>query len=173
MCRPMETRSCRVRQIAGRGEIVRADVVSGFSRTRNETVLISEPDTQFNAPRWSPDGRYIAIERHRLGALSEIVVVDMSTHVVRVVASDPEARIVTPAWRPDGRAIVAAADYNGDTFNLYEFDIDNRSAARQLTHTSGGALWPDVSKSGDLIAFAGYTVDGFDVFTIPYPRRSG
>ena len=117
-----------VRQIAGRGEIVRAARgVRLCSRTTQRTrVLISELDTQFSAPRWSPDGRYIAVERHRLGALSEIVVVDMSTHVERVVASDPEARIVTPAWRPDGRAIVAAADYNGDTFNLYEFDIDNR-----------------------------------------------
>jgi Tol biopolymer transport system component len=159
-----------VRQVAGRGELVRADVASGFSRTTNETVVISEIDTQFSAPRWSPDGRHVAIERHRLGSLSEIVVVDMTSGDVRVVATDPSARIVTPVWRPDGRAIVAAADFNGGTFNLYEFEIEQAATPRQLTQTTGGALWPDVSAHGDLIAFAGYTVDGFDVFTTSYSR---
>jgi Tol biopolymer transport system component len=162
-----------VRQVAGRGELVRADVVSGFSGTSNETVLISEVDTQFSAPRWSPDGRQVAVERHRLGALSEIVVVDMTSGAVQIVASDPSARIVTPSWRPDGRAIVAAADFYGGTFNLYEFDIDNAATPRQLTQMTGGALWPDVSPHGDLIAFAGYTVDGFDVFITPYSSASG
>ena len=35
----------------------------------------------------------------------------------RSASSPPatSARIVTPAWRPDGRAVVAAADFNGDT----------------------------------------------------------
>src|SRR5262249_54415674 len=101
-----------------------------------------------------------------------VVLLDTSTRAVRVVASDPSARIVTPTWRPDGRAIVAAADFDGDTFNLYEFSVDNTSAPRQLTRTSGGALWPDVTPKGDLIVFAGYTVDGFDVFTLPYPVES-
>src|SRR5262249_9389975 len=106
---------------------------------------------------------------HRLDALSEIIVIDVSTRALRVVATDPTARIVTPAWRPDGRAIVAAADFNADTFNLYEFDAESGSVIRQLTRVSGGALWPDISLKGDLITFAGYTVDGFDVFTMPYP----
>jgi hypothetical protein len=163
-----------VRQVAGRGAIVSANMTLGVSGTRNETVLVSETDTQFSTPRWSPDGRQVAVERHRLGALSEIILLDTSTRAVRVVASDPKARIVTPAWRRDGRAIVAAADFNGDTFNLYEFDVDNAIAPRQLTHTTGGALWPDVSAGGDLIVFAGYTADGFDVFTIPYaPAEAG
>jgi WD40 repeat protein len=158
-----------VRQVAGRGEIIRTDLVSGPSRTEHDTVLLSEIDSQFSAPRWSHDGRQVVVERHRLGSLSEIIVIDMSTRAIRVVASDPSARIVTATWRPDGRAIVAAADFNADTFNLYEFDIDGASPPRQLTRTSGGALWPDVSPNGDLIVFAGYTVDGFDVFTVRYP----
>jgi hypothetical protein len=157
-----------VRQVAGRGEIVSVDVSSGRSETRNETILVSETDTQFSTPRWSPDGRQVAVERHRLGALSEIVVLDTSSRAVHVVASDPKARFVTPAWRRDGRAIVAAADFNGDTFNLYEFDVDHAVGPRQLTRTAGGALWPDVSPGGDLIVFAGYSADGFDLFTIPY-----
>ena len=43
---------------------------------------------------------------------------------------------------------------------------------RQLTHTAGAALWPDVSPDGETIAFAGYTTAGYDVFTMPYPRAA-
>ena len=73
-------------------------------------IAISEPDTQFNAPRWSPDGRTIAVERHVIGRQSEIVIVDVATRAVRSIAWNARARVVTPAWRPDGRAVIAAAD---------------------------------------------------------------
>ncbi len=146
-------------------------VGSGLGRTRESTpridVLLSEPETQFNAPRWSPDGRSIAVERHRPGRLPEVVVVDASTRAVTQVASGARARVVTPAWRPDGAAIVVASAIEDGPFNLYEFSLAG-GAVRQLTHLTGGATWPDVSRDGRTIAFAGYTADGFDVFTTPY-----
>jgi hypothetical protein len=136
------------------------------------TVLASEADTQFDAPKWSPDGRRIAVERHRLGAMPEIVVVDVATRAVLVVAAGANTRFVMPAWRPDGAALVAAAAPDDRTFNLVEIAIDG-SATRQLTHTTGGATWPDVSPDGRTIAFVGYTTDGYDVFTMPYPADVG
>ena len=145
-----------------------ASVVSGFSRTVAIDALISEPDTQFDAPKWSPDGRTIAVERHRLGAMPEIVTVDVATRTVRVVASDARARFVMPAWRPDGGAILAAVALDDQTFNVFEIASDG-STTRQLTHTTGGATWPEVSPDGRTLAFVGYTTDGDDVFTMPYP----
>jgi dipeptidyl aminopeptidase/acylaminoacyl peptidase len=92
-----------------------APVVSGFSRTNPAIeTLIAEPETQFNAPRWSPDGRTIAVERHRFGARAEVVLVDEATRAVRVVAGDARGRATTPAWRPDGRGIVVAMAHDGD-----------------------------------------------------------
>lgn len=138
-------------------------------------TLISEPETQFNAPRWSPDGRRIAVERHALGRNPEIVIVDSVTKAVRVVASQHGTRVATPAWRPDGRAIVAAAAPDDETFDLYEFDLQASGtsvAPRRLTHTTGGATWPDVSRDGSRLAFVGYTVNGFELFTMPYPVGS-
>jgi hypothetical protein len=135
-------------------------------------TLISEPETQFNAPRWSPDGRTVAVERHRRGGPPEIVVVDVTTHLARVVASDANARLVTPTWRPDGRAVIAAADLQGGPFNLYEFSVDASDSPRQLTHISGGATWPDVSADGRTIVFVSYTTDGFDLFQMPYPAST-
>jgi hypothetical protein len=143
-------------------------VVSAFSGTVI-TPLISEPDVYVDAPRWSPDGRTIAVERHRLGAMSEIVIVDAATKAVRVVAADARTRFAMPAWRPDGAALVVAVGPQDETFNLFEINRDG-SACRQLTHTSGGALWPDVSPDGATLAFAAYTVGGYDIFAMPYPR---
>ena len=139
--------------------------------TTGTSTLVSEPDVYFDAPRWSPDGRSIAAERHRLGAMPEIVVVDAQTRAVHVVASDARTRYVMPAWRPDGAALVVAAAPEDATFNLVEVAVDG-SSMRQLTHISGGALWPDVSPDGRMLAFAGYTVDGYDIFAMPYPSQS-
>ncbi len=135
-------------------------------------VFLSEADAQFDAPRWSPDGRQIAVERHRLGSLSELVVIDLATRAVRVVGSLDGARIVTPAWTPDGRALIVAVAPENQPFNLFEYAIDGSGPPRRLTSLSGGATWPDVSPDGKTIAFVGYTADGFDVFTMDYPAPS-
>jgi len=149
-------------------------VVSGFSRTVAIETLIAEPETQFNAPRWSPDGRTIAVERHRLGTMPEVVLVDVASKSVRVIAADPGGRVVTPAWRPDGRAIVVAMAHADAPFNLYEIAIDESASMRPLTHTTGGATWPDVSPDGKTIVFAGYTTEGIELFSMPYPEpRAG
>jgi hypothetical protein len=142
---------------------------AGSDRIMASETLVSQPEMQFNAPRWSPDGRSIVAERHRLGALSEIIVVDVATRVVRVIASDPHARVTTPAWLPDGHAVVAAVAPEDAPFNLHEFPLDRRLPSRQVTHTTGGAIWPDIAPDAKSIVFVGYTPEGFDVFLMPYP----
>ena len=131
------------------------------------TAITNEPETQFNAPRWAPDGRRVAVERHRPGSFSDVIVVDVEAHAETVVASFDDARVVTPAWRPDGRAVVAAVARQNAPFNLFEFPLDG-GAPHQLTATTGGATWPDVSPDGTTIAYVGYTPHGFDLFTVPY-----
>lgn len=165
---PDESTIVAVRDRAGARDLVLIDIGRGFaSRT-----LVAEPETQFNAPRWSPDGRRIAVERHPQGELSEVVVVDAETRQVHSVAAIESARVVTPAWRPDGRAVVAAVAREGEPFNLFEFTVDGSSAPRQITHTTGGATWPDISPDGSTIVFVGYTPAGFDLFAMRYPGNS-
>ena len=148
----------------------RRDLVTLATGGDEITVVVSEPGTQFNAPRWSPDGRSIAVERHRAGTHSEVVLVSAETGAVRVIASAPDTRWVTPAWRPDGRAVLVAGAAASVPFNLYEIGVEGSELTKRLlTNTTGGARWPDVSADGTTIVFVGYTVDGFDVFTTPYP----
>lgn len=130
-------------------------------------TLLAGAETRFDAPRWSPDGRTIAVARQSIDRLSEIVVVDPATRDIRVIASSPQTRFVTPTWHPSGGAIVAAADFDGGPFDLYEFPLAAGFGTRRLT-TTAGAIWPDVSPDGRTLAYAGYSTDGFDVFITAY-----
>jgi WD40-like Beta Propeller Repeat len=161
-----------VRAARGRRELVLIRLDAGSVRRVSDVVtLASDAETQFDTPRFSPDGRLIAVARQRLGALSEIVVIDATTGAIQQVAGDAAARIVTPTWTPGGRSVIAAADYGESAFNLFEYPLDG-GAPRRLTTTTGGATWPDVSPDGRTIVFAGYTTAGYDLFTIPYQEAS-
>ncbi len=156
-----------VRDATDRKELVLVRL--GSDRNPSIEPLASEAGVDFSAPRWSPDGSAVAAGRQRAGARGEVVVVDAASRTVRVVAGGGRGRAATPAWRPDGLAIVAATAVGDGPFNLVEYPLDG-GEARPLTDLRGGATWPDVSSDGALLAFVGYTVDGFDVFTMPYPK---
>src|SRR5439155_14629531 len=99
--------------------------------------------------------------------LSEIVIVDIDTRTVFTVASFDRMRVVTPAWRPDGAAVIAAVAPQEQPFNLYELSVDGSRAPQQLSSSTGGATWPDVSPEGNTIEFVRYTPDGCDLFSMP------
>jgi hypothetical protein len=154
----------------GQRELVVIDVADerGQVSDTSITTLVSEPRTQFNTPRWSPDGQRIVVGRQRPTGTPEIVIVDASTKQIDVLAPASGMRWATPAWRPDGRAIVAAGARGSEPFNLFEVEIAS-STVRQLTHHSGGATWPDVAPDGASIVYVGYSATGFDLHEMPYP----
>ena len=129
-------------------------------------VLIGEGSTDFSAPRWSPDGRSIAAERRRLNGPSEIVVVDVASRAVRTLVASRDARNVTPFWMPDGRAIVFASDRNGEPFAIYSIPSGG-GPLRRLEGTGSGVQSPVVSPDGGEIVFVGYTVAGYELFSLP------
>ena len=104
-----------------------------------------------HAPRWSPDGRAIAVERHVRGALPEIVLVDVATGAISAVVASRRARCVSPAWMPDGRRLLYASNPGGEPFRLFAVELATgadraagghrakRGVARRV------ARWADVS----------------------------
>ncbi|OFW03504.1 MAG: hypothetical protein A3H96_19865 [Acidobacteria bacterium RIFCSPLOWO2_02_FULL_67_36] len=138
-------------------------------------TLVSEPFTQFDSPRWSPDGRSVAAVRQRLGGPSEIVAIDTATRAVRVLVSSSPTRNIAPAWLPDGTHLLFASNREGpfDTlrtgqpFSIYEVDVDTL-AMRRLGDSGDGAQSPSLSPDGRTLVFVGYSADGYDLYSIPF-----
>ncbi|MGE5358374.1 MAG: TolB family protein, partial [Bacteroidales bacterium] len=140
---------------------------------------LHEPGVDYSSPRWSPDGRWLAVARHERSGLSEIVVLDGATGRMFPLVSSATARTVTPAWLPDGRTLLFASDASGVPFNICAVDVrvDDAGALRpgaryQVTNFTTGATYPDVSPDASLLAYVGYTVAGYDVFVLPIERHN-
>lgn len=75
------------------------------------------------APRWSPDGRYIAFTGFRSGEFGWGVYVmeAMSRRMIRLPTGDGNSR--NPAWNPDGRFLVFENNHSG-LYKLYRIPID-------------------------------------------------
>jgi len=127
--------------------------------------LVSEAGVNYAAPRWSPDGRTIAVERVSQGARTEIVLVDAASARVTSTAASNGSRNVSPAWMPDGR-LLYASDRGGTEFRIYVTDVTTHSTAR-LEDTGGNVSSPAPSPDGRRLVFVGYTPAGYDLFSLP------
>jgi WD40 repeat protein len=122
-------------------------------------------DVQWAYPRWSPDGRRIALSRWREGGFYDVVILDETGRVV-AQATDDRAVDSAPAWSPDGRWVLFSSDRTGIA-NLYAYDTQD-GRVMQVTSVLTGAFQPDVSPDGRWIAFQYYRADGYHVARIPF-----
>ncbi|HXH07194.1 MAG TPA: hypothetical protein VNI83_11445, partial [Vicinamibacterales bacterium] len=125
----------------------------------------------YGAPRFSPDGRRLAVERHRSGGPWEIVVFDGLASPPEVAVASAAGRLADPEWLPDNRTILFAWERPGEPFNLFARDIETRDTWR-VTALADGARGPAVSPDGATLAYVGYTVEGFDLFVRPLDRAA-
>jgi Tol biopolymer transport system component len=150
-------------QRADRRELATLDLTSSSAQP---VTLISEPGVHFAAPRWSPDGRTIAVERVSLGARAEIVLVDaVAARVSAIAASFSGARSVSPSWLADGR-LLFASDRDGSGFRIYVTDVSSHATSR-LEDTGANVASPAPSSDGRTLVYVGYTIDGYDLFSVP------
>ena len=126
--------------------------------------LVSQPAVDFASPRWSPDGRSIAVERRALGGPSEIAVVDAATGAVRVVVA--AGRNAAPVWSSDSSTIFFASATDDLPFRIFAVDPQT-GAIRRLEDTGSSAQSPAISPDGRSIVYVGYTADGYDLFQLP------
>ena len=130
----------------------------------------------FARPRWSPDGRLLAVEARGLAGISSIAVLDPASGQRTLEIASP-GRNIAPAWAPDGRSIVFASDRDGGPLDLYRAwlsaDAGAVEALERLTRLPGGAHSPDVAPDGRSAVFVGYTADGYDLFTIALSDSPG
>ncbi|MBI3607048.1 MAG: PD40 domain-containing protein [Nitrospirae bacterium] len=114
--------------------------------------------TQFAAPRWSPDGRSIALAVWTEGR-QDIALFDVDTRSLRMITRD-RATDLTPSWSRDGRTLYFTSDRTG-VYNVFAYSPAD-GALTQATNVIGGAFTPAEIADGRL-AFANYTSRGFDL----------
>jgi Tol biopolymer transport system component len=125
-------------------------------------------------PRWSPDGKYVAAERWVEDRIANIAVVDAGGRVVWQVTRD-DASDITPAWSPDGRFLLWASDRDG-VHDIYALEVNvatmglepSEQRPWRVTRTLSGASGPDVSPDGSWLAFNGLYPEGVRVERIRY-----
>jgi len=90
-----------------------------------ETLLARFEGSRYSYPRWSPDGKKIAISMHPSQAAPAIAVVTIATKAIRSLAL-PALNVVSSAvWAPDSRRLIfmqpetAGADSSGATARIY------------------------------------------------------
>jgi hypothetical protein len=123
-------------------------------------ILISEPGVHFASPRWSPDGRRIAVER----GITIAIVDPVSKRVERTIPS-ASTRFITPSWAGND-VLLFASDHPLRGFRIHRVDLT--TSKRQVLEATGpDARSPELSPDGRTLYFVGYTPDGYDLFSVP------
>ncbi|MEK6815042.1 MAG: BamA/TamA family outer membrane protein [Nitrospirota bacterium] len=125
-----------------------------------KVLVEGEVDRQFANPRWSPDGKTIAVTVFRKGGRQDVWILDESGRTLAEVTND-RAIDGAPAWSPDGRFVYFSSDRTG-VFNVFRFEAATRKI-EQITNLLTGAFAPDVSPDGKWMALSLYSADGFDI----------
>lgn len=118
---------------------------------------------QVFTPRWSPDGRTIAVSLWSPGGYRDVALVDAETGDTTRLTND-RAMDTSPAFSPDGRWLFFSSDRSG-VANLYAIELAS-GRELQVTNVLGGAWSPDVSPDGRRLVYLGYTSRGFDLWTL-------
>ena len=115
---------------------------------------------QYETPRWSPDGKTVALGRWQPGGYRDIVLLDPSGKVTEEVTHD-RAMDLGPAWSADSRYLYFSSDRTG-IFNLYAYELGTKKLF-QVTNVLNGAFAPSLSPDGQTIAFSSYSAAGYDI----------
>ncbi|MEC9464575.1 MAG: BamA/TamA family outer membrane protein, partial [Myxococcota bacterium] len=143
-----------------------------------KTVCLSAPkvlipahgDMQHASPRFSPDGRWVALSSWFPGGHRDIIIVDSMTGAIHHRVTNDRALDGNPTWSPDGRYLLFDSDRDG-IFNIYAYDLEERTHFR-VTRVVGGAFQPDVAPSGDGLLFRNASGIGFDIHEMSFDPQS-
>lgn len=160
--------------VRGDGEIVAVQTVPGTTRlvlvsrdgSRIRPITTAALDTQWTAPRWSPDGRHIAAVRIA-GAPNDIVVLDTTGRVSSIPVRE-RAVLRSPDWLPDGRGILFTSDRDGASQLAVVSATANfrRTNPEPLTAEPGGVYGVDAVRAprdSARIAVTALRGDGYHV----------
>ncbi|HET7840390.1 MAG TPA: protein kinase [Terriglobia bacterium] len=110
-----------------------------------------EPSVEDTEPRFSPNGRQLALIVRLGGPYGELAVADVDTGKVRRITHD-ESLALSPAWSHDGRSIYFASS-RGGTMNIWKISAEG-GEPEQITAGQGDDAQLDISADGKRIVFS-------------------
>ena len=108
------------------------------------------------APRWSPDGHYIAFE-FRPKERSEIYLLEMGGGMPRLLPTLPGADNGGPSWSRDGKWIYFYSDRGGEHFQLWRVPL---KGGPPVQITRNGGLFGAESADGRFLYYSKYEAQG-------------
>ncbi len=124
------------------------------------TPLTEHTDhTQLSTPRYSADGRFLAMSVWKDGTRDIWVYRADGTPYRRVTADMHHDR--DPSFSADGRWLVFASDRSGVS-NIYAVELETERLY-QVTNVLSGAFQPDLSPDLTRLAYAHYTHNGYRI----------
>ena len=114
-------------------------------------------------PRWSPSGNQITFALQDSVGIVNIAVYNLKTNKWRYVYQPNLNQDNHPCWSQDEKFIFFSSDQSG-IFNIWAADVTS-GERWMITDVELGAFTPDVSPSGDELAFSVYMKNGFRIAT--------
>jgi len=156
------------------------------------TAIRAERPMLVDVPRWSPDGKRLAVGVDRMDADGNetgaaVGVVDVAKSSMKIISAYASF-LYFPDWSPTGDRIVASVEViaakqtaapGDDTWNLYLISLTGPQVKRLTDVPVGTRLWnptwtPDGSRilAGDMGNFTGVTVDPTNGTVEPFALTS-
>ena len=161
---PDGRRAVALRCPGGHCDVVTVELSSGVVHL----VAAGDVLTSYARPRWSPDGRTIAVAMQRDNRW-RIAVLDPSGGLPRFVDPEDGANRFDPSWL--GPTSLVDVSDRGGTPNLERIDFATAAApvARALTRVTGAAIAPEPNAADGSIWFLALHSRGYDVRQLASP----
>ncbi len=108
------------------------------------------------APRWSPDGHYMAFE-FRPKERSEIYLLELGGGTPRLLPTLPGADNGGPSWSRDGKSIYFYSDQGGGPFQLWKVPLEG---GHPVQITKNGGVFAAESADGRFLYYSKHEAQG-------------
>ncbi|MBU4484756.1 hypothetical protein KKA47_04990, partial [bacterium] len=114
---------------------------------------------QYNNPRWSPDGGYIAFSSHR-GFQRDLYLFSVKNKKLTRITND-KALDLRPWWNQRSKELYFSSDRTGIS-NIYKYNLNTKKLVR-VTNVLTGVFEPAVTADGKDLYVKYYDGNGYDI----------